>query len=41
LAKALSMPLEERRARFAPMMQQLSKHDIARWCSDFLDVLRG
>ncbi|MDH4989308.1 alpha,alpha-trehalose-phosphate synthase (UDP-forming) [Aquamicrobium lusatiense] len=41
VAKALSMPLEERRARFTPMMQQLSEHDISRWCSDFLDVLRG
>jgi trehalose 6-phosphate synthase len=41
VARALSMPLEERRARFAPMMQHLTEHDISRWCSDFLDVLRG
>ncbi|MGS1094823.1 alpha,alpha-trehalose-phosphate synthase (UDP-forming) [Aquamicrobium terrae] len=41
IAQALSMPVEARRDRLAPMMKRLEEHDISRWCADFLDVLRG
>ena len=36
---ALEMPLEERIARFAPMLEHLRTHDVHRWRSEFLAVL--
>lgn len=41
IGEALSMPVEARRERFTPMMEQLEKNDIAHWCASFLDVLGG
>src|SRR5690606_32011370 len=39
MARALSMPLEERRERFEGMMAFLITHDVNHWCDDFLDRL--
>jgi trehalose 6-phosphate synthase len=39
LNRALEMPLEERRARYAPMMDHLLKHNIERWAEEFLSDL--
>lgn len=41
IAQALSMPVDERRARLAPMLERIEEHDISRWCADFLGMLRG
>jgi len=39
LARALSMPLEERQERWKLMMDQLLEFDVSRWCKDFLTDL--
>jgi len=39
LARALDMPLEERRQRFDAMMKVLRKNDIHRWRRKFLEAL--
>ncbi|MFB2552629.1 alpha,alpha-trehalose-phosphate synthase (UDP-forming) [Ensifer soli] len=39
LAKALSMPLAERKERWRAMMDHLLAHDVAAWCQGFLDDL--
>ena len=39
LARALNMPLEERRERWQRMMDYLLEHDVSRWCDDFLGDL--
>ena len=39
LARALSMPLEERKERWKTMMDHLLEHDVSRWCRDFLNDL--
>jgi trehalose 6-phosphate synthase len=39
LAQALEMPLEERRARHAPMFEHLLENDIKGWSEDFLAAL--
>ena len=39
LNRALEMPLEERRARYAPMMEHLLQHNIERWAKEFLSDL--
>ncbi|MCV0397563.1 MAG: alpha,alpha-trehalose-phosphate synthase (UDP-forming) [Rhizobiaceae bacterium] len=39
IAQALSMPLEARRERFAPMLERLRHYDITRWCDDFLAAI--
>ncbi len=39
MARALSMPLEERRERFESMMAFLITHDVNHWCDDFLGRL--
>jgi trehalose 6-phosphate synthase len=39
LARALNMPLEERRERWQKMMDHLLVHDVSRWCEDFLKDL--
>jgi trehalose 6-phosphate synthase len=39
IARALSMPLEERRQRWEGMMEHLLEHDVLRWCDDFLTDL--
>jgi trehalose 6-phosphate synthase len=36
---ALSMPLPERRERYAAMMQVLSRNDIAAWTRRFVEAL--
>jgi trehalose 6-phosphate synthase len=40
IAQALSMSMEERRQRWKQMMDHLLKHDISKWCRDFLEALR-
>jgi trehalose 6-phosphate synthase len=37
--RALSMPLEERRARHATMLEVLTKNDIAHWAERFIATL--
>ena len=37
---AVSMPASERRQRWEAMMDNLRRHDIKRWASDFLERLR-
>jgi trehalose 6-phosphate synthase len=39
IARALNMPLEERRQRWNGMMKHLLEHDVSRWCDDFLKDL--
>jgi trehalose 6-phosphate synthase len=39
IARALSMPVEERRQRWQGMMEHLLEHDVLRWCDDFLTDL--
>ena len=39
MARALAMPLEERKERFESMMGFLNTHDVNRWCDDFLKRL--
>ncbi len=39
LARALDMPLDERKARWQAMMDVLRGHDIATWRREFLDAL--
>ncbi|MBZ9789821.1 alpha,alpha-trehalose-phosphate synthase (UDP-forming) [Rhizobium sp. 3T7] len=39
LARALNMPLEERRERWQRMMDYLLEYDVSRWCDDFLSDL--
>ena len=39
IARALEMPLEERRQRWQGMMTHLLEHDVVRWCDDFLKDL--
>lgn len=39
LARALNMPLEERRERWQRMMDYLLEYDVSRWCDDFLKDL--
>ncbi len=35
MARALAMPLEERKERFESMIAFLTTHDVNRWCDDF------
>jgi trehalose 6-phosphate synthase len=39
LNRALSMPLEERRARHKSLFVMLTKNDIAHWAERFLETL--
>ena len=39
MARALAMPLDERKERFESMMGFLNTHDVNRWCDDFLKRL--
>lgn len=39
IARALSMPLKERRERWQTMMDYLLEHDVVRWCDDFMSDL--
>ena len=41
LAKALSMPLEERRARWTKMLSVLRSNDIYHWVAEFLEALQA
>src|SRR6516162_2414590 len=40
LARALAMPVEERRARYERMMAQLETHDVHAWREAFLEALQ-
>ena len=40
IATALSMPLTERRMRYAAMMEKLRDHGIQQWFADFVDALQ-
>ena len=40
LDRALGMPVEERRARYETMMEQLETHDVHAWRDAFLDALQ-
>jgi trehalose 6-phosphate synthase len=40
LDRALTMPVEERRARYETMMAQLETHDVHAWREAFLDALQ-
>ncbi|HEX8663169.1 MAG TPA: alpha,alpha-trehalose-phosphate synthase (UDP-forming) [Beijerinckiaceae bacterium] len=39
IARALDMPLEERRERWSAMMERLEANTVERWCGDFLKSL--
>ncbi|KFI30595.1 trehalose-6-phosphate synthase [Haematobacter massiliensis] len=39
LARALSMPLEERTERWSAMMDRLRAYDVHHWCRDYLGTL--
>ena len=39
IRRALDMPLDERKARFAPMMQVITTNDIDRWARSYLEAL--
>jgi trehalose 6-phosphate synthase len=39
IARALDMPLDERRERWAAMMARLDENTVERWCGDFLRSL--
>lgn len=41
IARALEMPVEERRERHAAMIARLKEWDITRWCNDFLADLEA
>jgi trehalose 6-phosphate synthase len=41
IAQALSMSLEERRARHAALLEVVSEHDVDRWQREFLRALRA
>ncbi len=40
IATAMEMPLEERRERWEPMFDTISKNDVTAWCEDFLHALK-
>jgi trehalose 6-phosphate synthase len=39
IERALSMPLDERRARHARMFERIADHDVSRWASSFIQRL--
>ncbi|VBB69262.1 Alpha,alpha-trehalose-phosphate synthase [UDP-forming] [invertebrate metagenome] len=41
MARALSMPLEERLARWQQMHAVITTNTLSHWCENFLNVLRG
>lgn len=41
VARALQMPLEERRERWTTMIGRLRKNTAAAWCQDYLSLLAG
>jgi trehalose 6-phosphate synthase len=41
IARALQMPIEERRERWATMMERLRSNTVQAWCQGFLDSLRS
>jgi trehalose 6-phosphate synthase len=41
IAQALTMPLEERRARHDVLLAAISEYDVERWQREFLAALRG
>ncbi len=41
IARALAMPLEERLARWRPMMDNILEHDVGWWRRRFTDALQG
>ncbi|HEX8168173.1 MAG TPA: alpha,alpha-trehalose-phosphate synthase (UDP-forming) [Beijerinckiaceae bacterium] len=41
IARALDMPLDERKERWTAMMARLDENTVDRWCGDFLESLRA
>jgi len=41
LARAASMPLEQRRQRYQAMMEAVTTNDVFHWCRHYLDQLSG
>ena len=41
IAQALTMPLEERRARHQALLAVVTNYDVDRWQQEFLTALRG
>ena len=41
IARAIEMPLEERRERWRPMMARLQEYDITAWRRSYLEALRA
>jgi trehalose-6-phosphate synthase len=41
MQRALEMPREERRRRWANMMERLKRENVAAWCDDFLLALQA
>ena len=41
IQRALQMPLDERRARHAALLQQIQEHDVHDWCRSFLTTLNA
>jgi trehalose 6-phosphate synthase len=41
IAQALTMPLDERRARHSALLAAISEYDVDRWQREFLVALRG
>ncbi len=41
IAEALTMPLDERIARWRGMFEQVSRNNVNRWCADFLEILEA
>ncbi|WP_088342337.1 bifunctional alpha,alpha-trehalose-phosphate synthase (UDP-forming)/trehalose-phosphatase [Robiginitalea sediminis] len=40
LYQAINMPLEEQRARNAPMQKRLERYNVEKWANDFVDSLK-
>jgi len=41
IARALDMPLEERKDRWSSMFERIREYDVAWWCRSFLDALEN
>ncbi|HKG76460.1 MAG TPA: trehalose-6-phosphate synthase, partial [Beijerinckiaceae bacterium] len=39
IARALSMPIEERKERWTAMMARLKDNSVDRWCANFIETL--
>ena len=41
IARALSMPIDERKERWTAMMARLKDNSVDRWCANFIETLAG